>query len=39
MLNDVGQKGFLTKSELLQAVKCLGHNPTEEETWKLLAKV
>ena len=38
-LCDVGNKGFLTKSEVLESVKCLGHNPNEQEIWEMQAKV
>ena len=37
--HDVDNKGFLTKTELRESVRTLGHNPTEQELWRLLAQV
>ena len=37
--HDVDKKGYLTKSELRESFRTLGHNPTEQEVWKLLAQV
>ena len=37
--HDGDNKGFLTKTELRESVRTLGHNPTEQELWRLLAQV
>ena len=37
--HDVEKKGYITKTELRESFRTLGHNPTEQELWKLLAQV
>jgi len=37
--HDQDQKGFLTKPELRDCLRTLGHNPTEQEMWRFMAQV
>jgi len=37
--HDDGKKGYLSKSELRDCLRTLGHNFTEQQVWKLLAQV
>lgn len=38
-MHDLGCKGYLTKMELRESVHTLGYNPTDRDTWKMMAKI
>jgi len=39
VLHDHEGNGFLTKHQLRSCLRMLGHNPTEQEIWRFMAKV